>query len=301
MLAHRIGSRRGQIRAAAVELLVAGQELGPVAFERGEEVLARARAAGRGGSPRSRSLPRRAPRARPRRAAPACRSEPGSIGAIPTPASIAGVDELLQRAQPLARRSGARLGAAPDLVVERRDGERHRHLGTASPPRPAASTSRTISGPRVMIENGLAASRERLDAGARQPVATLGRLVRIGRRADRDGLPLPATARASSRRSTCGDVRLHADARAVAVVPRPVGARLEGADVTERALVAQPMYGLSDQANGIPRTRLRAFRHGSSRYSTRIPGEHSERMFVGSGRRRSRPYTPARELDEQPS
>jgi len=32
------------------------------------------------------------------------------------------------------------------------------------------------------------------------------------------------------------------------------------------------MYGLSDQANGIPRTRLRALRHGSSRYSARIAG-----------------------------
>src|SRR6266516_4217406 len=31
------------------------------------------------------------------------------------------------------------------------------------------------------------------------------------------------------------------------------------------------MYGLSDQAKGIPLTRLSADRHGSSRYSTGIP------------------------------
>jgi hypothetical protein len=32
------------------------------------------------------------------------------------------------------------------------------------------------------------------------------------------------------------------------------------------------MYGLSDHANGMPRTRLRAVRHGCSRYSARIAG-----------------------------
>jgi hypothetical protein len=32
----------------------------------------------------------------------------------------------------------------------------------------------------------------------------------------------------------------------------------------------QPIYGFSDHANGMPFTRLRALRQGSSRYSTRI-------------------------------
>ena len=42
-----------------------------------------------------------------------------------------GVDELLQRLEPLARVRGRRLGLAPDLVVERRDRERHRDVGAA--------------------------------------------------------------------------------------------------------------------------------------------------------------------------
>ena len=34
---------------------------------------------------------------------------------------------------------------------------------------------------------------------------------------------------------------------------------------------AQPMYGLSDQRNDMFRTRVSAVRHGSSRYSGRMP------------------------------
>ena len=45
------------------------------------------------------------------------------------------------------------------------------------------------------------------------------------------------------------------------------------------------MYGLSDQANGIPRTRLRALRQGSSRYSARILLEDSEHMLHGCSSR----------------
>ena len=40
------------------------------------------------------------------------------------------------------------------------------------------------------------------------------------------------------------------------------------------------MYGLSDQSNGIPCTRFSAERHGSSRYSTRIPVPAIEHTFV---------------------
>jgi hypothetical protein len=32
------------------------------------------------------------------------------------------------------------------------------------------------------------------------------------------------------------------------------------------------MYGFSDHAKGMPRTRFNALLHGSSRYSTRIAG-----------------------------
>jgi hypothetical protein len=56
------------------------------------------------------------------------------------------------------------------------------------------------------------------------------------------------------------------------------------------------MYGLSDQANGIPRTRLSAFRHGSSRYSTRI-----RRGIIAntcSYRPMNVAYTPPREVDD---
>ena len=42
------------------------------------------------------------------------------------------------------------------------------------------------------------------------------------------------------------------------------------------------MYGLSDQPKGMPRTRLRALRHGSSRYSTRMRAS-IEHTFVSRG------------------
>src|SRR5207248_10249386 len=76
----------------------------------------------------------------------------------------------------------------------------------------------------------------RLDAGRREPVAALRGLVRVGRRPDRDRFVFPGcTCEFPS--ENVRDVRLDADARAVAVVPRPIGARLEGPDVTEGALV----------------------------------------------------------------
>jgi hypothetical protein len=56
------------------------------------------------------------------------------------------------------------------------------------------------------------------------------------------------------------------------------------------------MYGLSDHGNGIPRTRLRAFRHGSSRYSTRIGPESIANIC--SLRPIEVTYTPAREVDD---
>jgi hypothetical protein len=60
------------------------------------------------------------------------------------------------------------------------------------------------------------------------------------------------------------------------------------------------MYGLSDQANGIPRTRLRALRQGSSRYSARTLRRIANICSFRAGRRRPRPYTAAGELDEKP-
>ena len=75
-----------------------------------------------------------------------------------------------------------------------------------------------------------------LEAAPREAVAALGRLVRIGRGADRDAFAAPAR-RASSRAEHLGDVHLDADRRAVAVVGRAVGALLERPHVTERAAV----------------------------------------------------------------
>src|SRR5437764_10904638 len=45
------------------------------------------------------------------------------------------------------------------------------------------------------------------------------------------------------------------------------------------------MYGLSDHLNIIPLTRLRALRHGSSRYSTTVTN-YNERMFPSLPERR---------------
>ena len=63
-----------------------------------------------------------------------------------------------ERAQPLARRGRPGLGRAPDVVVERRHRERDRDVGAVDAASASTSTSRTISGPRVMIENGFGAA-----------------------------------------------------------------------------------------------------------------------------------------------
>ena len=62
--------------------------------------------------------------------------------------------------------------------------------------------SRTTSGPRVMIENGVQRSGELDEAGAGEPEAAFGGLVRIGRRAERDAPRAARTASRARRRST---------------------------------------------------------------------------------------------------
>ena len=122
---------RRQVGAPRVEPLVLGQAA-RASPARGSRGSARGcRASGRARSPRSRTRPPRAPRARPRRAARAGRRCPAGSAPCPTEARIAGVDELRERAQPLARRGGARLGPPPDLLVERRHRERDRDVGAA--------------------------------------------------------------------------------------------------------------------------------------------------------------------------
>ena len=155
---------------------------------------------------------------------------------MPTRGADACVDERAQRAQALPRRRGARLGRPPDVVVEGRDRERRRETSARRAASASTSASRTISGPRVMIENGCRGVAQHLDAGPRQPVAPLGRLVRVGGGADRDRLA-PRAGAGELAPQHLRDVHLDPDRRAVAVVGRPVGALLERPDVTERAAV----------------------------------------------------------------
>src|SRR5262249_12492948 len=93
--------------------------------------------------------------------------------------------------------------------------------------------------------------REGLDAGTRQAITALRRLVRIGRRADRDRLALPGRARELPPQHL-GDVRLHADAGAVAVVGGPVSARFESPHVTERAAVGAAHVRVERPGEGHP-------------------------------------------------
>src|SRR5262249_24888775 len=67
-----------------------------------------------------------------------------------------------------------------------------------------------------------------------EPVASLGRLVRVGRRPDRHLLASPRAPPELAPKDL-GDVHLDADRAPVAVVGGAVGAALEAADVTEGA------------------------------------------------------------------
>ena len=198
---------------------------------------------------------------------------PASRAARTTSASCSGESEMpgqdrrhadrrpARRRPTSARRAPAAAGAAAPCRARcaarppRRASARRTSTETSA--RVAASTStstsRTISGPRVISENGFAASRERLDAGARQPVAPLGRLVRIGGGADRDAARRCHDAARELAPQHLGDVDLDADRRAVARRPRAgrPAARRRGRNRTCSG-ATQPMYGLSDQPNGMP-------------------------------------------------
>ena len=78
----------------------------------------------------------------------------------------------------------------------------------------STSRSRTIIGPRVIRPNGFARGGEHLEAGAGEPEAALGRLVGVGRGADRHALALPRGPRELAAEHL-GDVGLDADRRAV--------------------------------------------------------------------------------------
>src|SRR4051812_7935999 len=145
------------------------------------------------------------------------------------------VHERLESAEALARMRGAGLGPAPDLLVDGRDRERDRDRSAAcrlGQDVDVADDQRTArddaEGVRVVAQ--------RLDAAARQAIAALGWLVGIGRGADRDRLMLPGRLRELTSEHL-DDVGLDANRGPVAVVERPVRTQLEGAHVTERALV----------------------------------------------------------------
>ena len=154
---------------------------------------------------------------------------------MPTPALIPASTSVV------SARSRWRGGAVPGSVVRQTSGS---SVGTENMTETSVRARRLLE--HVDVAHDQRAARdhrerrrrapEHLEARARQPVAALGRLVRVGRGADRDLLAPPRRARELAREHL-GDVDLDADRAAVAVVGGPVGAQLERADVTERAAV----------------------------------------------------------------
>ena len=130
---------------------------------------------------------------------------------------------------------GRRLGLAPDVFVEGRDRERDRDARAARSLGEHVDVADDHRAARDDAERG-ARLGEGLDARAGEAVAALCRLVRVGGGADRDALARPGGA-GELASEDIGNIDLDADRRAVAVVRGPVGAPLEGADVTEGAAV----------------------------------------------------------------
>ena len=158
--------------------------LGPVAREAVEEVLPRAR-------PQEEDVRPDAARAGLARPADDLGEllgpirDPGEDRRHPDRRAHAGFHEPLQRAEPLTWRRGAGLRLPPDLLVERRNRERDGDLG--APSRldehvDVADDHRAAGDDAERVRR----VRQRLETRASQSVAALGRLVRIGRRADRD-------------------------------------------------------------------------------------------------------------------
>ena len=161
---------------------------------------------------------------------------PGRIGAIPTPALIPRVDELLhaRAGAAAAARSPARSSARRPRRASgsRSDGDVGAPCGLCS-----TSRSRTIIGPRVMIAERVRRRAERFEA-ARASAGSGPRRAGTGRSPRRSRRSRAATTRrASSRASTSATLTLTRIDAPVAVVGGPVGAPLERADVAERAPV----------------------------------------------------------------
>ena len=154
---------------------------------------------------------------------------------MPTPTSMPASASATNRLEPARRRSRAGLGRPPDALVERR--EREEHLGArargrllqdvdvAHDERPTRDDRERRPG-RVELDEAGACERNLPSAGwygsVAVPSATSSRSHDAARELASEHL---------------GDVRLHADRAAVAIVRGPVGALFEMADVTERAPV----------------------------------------------------------------
>jgi hypothetical protein len=147
----------------------------------------------------------------------------------------AGCCKSANRLQSARRWSGSRLGRPPDALVERR--EREVDLGAGAGGRlledvDVAHHERAARHDRERRPGGV----QHLEAGPREPKATLSGLVRIGRGAERHLVAAPRRPPELAAENV-GDVRLHPDRPSVAVVRRAVGTLFEVADVTERAPV----------------------------------------------------------------
>ncbi len=231
----RDGSR--EVRPLTEQRLVALDLLGPVACERLEEVLPDA------GTEVDGARPDRA-RARVARGADdslelllAIR-EAGKDRRHPHADVDPGVGECAYRAQPARGRRRSWLGRSPDALVECGEGEVDAHLdftGSCGEELGVADDERPAGHDRERCGR----SDEFLETRSCESESALRGLIRIGRGAECDLLVSPGATRELPSEHL-GDVLLHADRSAVAVVRGPVGSLFEMADVTERAPVDAP-------------------------------------------------------------
>ena len=129
-----------------------------------------------------------------------CVEKPGTIGAISTPQSMPGVNQLAHRPQPLHRMRDAGLELLPRVFVHRRHADVHAARVRADRSC-STSVSRTIIGPLVTMPTGDRGVAQRFEHAARELVRALDRLIRIGGGAEAD-VSFVHDGLSSSRRST---------------------------------------------------------------------------------------------------
>src|SRR5512145_1361184 len=235
-LGHGLVHERG-----AVQAMVSGEELRPVTGQVLEEMLARAGleieqvAPHTGGPGVTGGADDRFELLRAVR-------EAGQDGRHADVGVDAGLHQHAQGAQPLAWGRGAHLGLSPDIQIERGHREVHGHAG---PPRafPQQVDVADDQGATGHDAERRPRSDERGETPASQPVTSLGRLVRIGGRADGHHLALPARP-GQLLSQDLGDVDLDPDRLPVAPVRGPVRAPLERAHIAEGALMLAAHIGV---------------------------------------------------------